>query len=133
MPTEHKPHRITATSPIERQIRKAQEEGQFDDLPGAGKPLPDLDEVYDAAWWVKKLVRRERISMLPPALSIKLDIERALEKIRTLRSEEQVRAHVDALNAKISRVNAQTTTGPPTTTGRFDPNTIVDRWRSGTL
>ncbi len=133
MPTEYKPHRIRATSPIERQIQKAQEEGEFDDLPGAGKPLPDLEEVYDAAWWVKKLVRRERISMLPPALSIKLDIERALEKIRTLESEDQVRTHVDALNAKISRVNAQTTTGPPTTTGVFDSNTIVDRWRSGTL
>ena len=133
MPTEHKPHRITATSPIERQSRKAQEEGQFDDLPGAGKPLPDLDEVYDAAWWVKKLVRRERISMLPPALSIKLDVERALEKIRTLESESKVRAQVDALNAKISAVNARTTTGPPTTTGVFDPDTIVERWRDGAL
>ena len=133
MPTEYKPHRIKANSPIEQQIRKAREEGQFDDLPGAGKPLPDLDEVYDAAWWVKKLVRRERISMLPPALSIKLDVERALEKIRTLESESKVRAQVDALNARISKVNAETTTGPPTTTGVFDTDAIVERWRDGRL
>lgn len=29
---------------IERQIRKAELEGQFDDLPGAGKPLPERPE-----------------------------------------------------------------------------------------
>ena len=32
---------------IEAQIRVAMEEGAFDNLPGAGKPLPNIDQEYD--------------------------------------------------------------------------------------
>ncbi|MGV9308285.1 DnaJ family domain-containing protein [Nonomuraea sp. NPDC003727] len=39
---------------IDRQIREAQERGEFDDLPGAGKPLPNRDELNDELWWVKR-------------------------------------------------------------------------------
>ncbi len=46
----------------DRQIREAMERGEFDDLPGAGQPLPDLGESYDANWWVKRWVQREGIS-----------------------------------------------------------------------
>lgn len=43
----------------DNRIRQAEEEGQFDDLPGTGKPIPDIDEPYDPLWWVKKWIRRE--------------------------------------------------------------------------
>ena len=33
--------------------------GEFDDLPGAGKPIPNLND--DPLWWVKKFVERERL------------------------------------------------------------------------
>ena len=131
--TKRKPPGVSFDSWIDQLIKRAQEEGDFDNLPGAGKPLPDLEEVYDPSWWVKKLVRRERISMLPPALSIKLEAERALEKARKLRSEKQVRKHIEALNAKIARVNAQTTHGPPTSLTALDVESIVRRWREGSL
>ena len=42
--------------------------GDFDDLPGAGKPMKDLGTDHDPDWWVKRLVEREQISVLPPAL-----------------------------------------------------------------
>lgn len=45
----------------DNRIRQAMEEGQFDDLPGAGKPIPDIDEPYDSLWWVKKWIRREQM------------------------------------------------------------------------
>jgi hypothetical protein len=45
----------------ENRIREAIEQGAFDDLPGAGKPLPDIDEPYDEMWWVRKWVQRERL------------------------------------------------------------------------
>jgi hypothetical protein len=35
------------------------EEGDFDNLPGLGKPIPDIDEPYDPMWWVRPWVRRE--------------------------------------------------------------------------
>jgi hypothetical protein len=41
---------------VERQIRLAQERGDFDDLPGRGKPLPGLD---GPPWW-RRLTGRMR-------------------------------------------------------------------------
>lgn len=46
----------------DNRIRQAMEEGQFDDLPGFGKPIPDIDEPYDPMWWVKKWMKREKLS-----------------------------------------------------------------------
>jgi hypothetical protein len=45
----------------ENLIRDAAERGELDGLPGAGKPLPGLDEPYDPDWWIKRWVRRERL------------------------------------------------------------------------
>jgi len=42
--TERKPPGVSWESWFEEQIRQAQEEGAFENLPGAGKPLPDLEE-----------------------------------------------------------------------------------------
>jgi hypothetical protein len=46
----------------DNRIRQAMEEGKFDNLPGFGKPIPDIDEPYDPMWWVKKWMRREQLS-----------------------------------------------------------------------
>ena len=35
-------------------IREAQERGEFDNLPGAGKPLTDLGDTDDPMWWVRR-------------------------------------------------------------------------------
>ncbi len=43
----------------ENRVREAIEEGQFDDPPGLGQPIPDIDEPYDPDWWIKKWIRRE--------------------------------------------------------------------------
>lgn len=45
----------------ENRIQQAVEEGKFDDLPGCGKPIPDIDDPYDPDWWIRKWVRRERL------------------------------------------------------------------------
>ena len=42
----------------ERKIREAMERGEFDDLPGQGKPLKLGDR--DPNWWVKGLLEREQ-------------------------------------------------------------------------
>jgi hypothetical protein len=46
----------------ENQIRRMIEEGKFDNLPGAGKPIPDIDEPYDENWWLKSFLKREGIT-----------------------------------------------------------------------
>ena len=63
--TEQKPPGMSWESWIDQQIREAREAGLFDNLPGAGKPLPNVADGYDPLWWVKQLVQREQISVLP--------------------------------------------------------------------
>ena len=46
----------------DRRIREAMERGEFDDLPGAGKPIPDLEDGYDPEWWTKKWAQREGLT-----------------------------------------------------------------------
>src|SRR6478736_5784586 len=52
---------------VDLQIKRAMERGEFDNLPGAGKPLGDLGSPYDRDWWLKKLIEREQITVLPAA------------------------------------------------------------------
>src|SRR2546422_5206664 len=89
--TERKPPGRSWESWLEEQIRQAREDGAFDNLEGAGKPLPDLDQGYDPDWWVKKLIRREKGSVLPPALGLLRKVEVEMARIWTLRDEAEVR------------------------------------------
>jgi uncharacterized protein (DUF58 family) len=111
---------------IEQQIREAQENGVFDDLRGAGKPLADLDEPYDPMWWVKRKLRDEKLSLLPAALQVRLDLERALDA----RTEPELRERLSELNQRIARLNSRVTDGPPTTLAPVDIDAAV-RWRRG--
>jgi Domain of unknown function (DUF1992) len=83
--TERKPPGVSWEFWFEEQIHRARADGAFDNLAGAGKPLPDLEGGYDPDWWVKKLVQRERVSVLPPALELIRKIESEIKKIRDRR------------------------------------------------
>jgi hypothetical protein len=50
-------------SMVERRIREAIERGEFDNLPGAGKPIADLDQPEDELAWVKRWMKREGIDL----------------------------------------------------------------------
>ena len=126
--TQRKPPGISFESFADQQIRQAREDGLFDDLPGKGKPL-DMHDVYDPNWWTKKFLRREGVSVLPPALEIRRTVEQEMEKIRDLRSEKKVREAVEALNEKIRLVNRSRSWGPPTTQAVLDVGSIVAQWR----
>lgn len=45
---------------IDRVIREAVERGEFDDLPGEGKPVPGAGTKDDEGWWLRKWVKRSR-------------------------------------------------------------------------
>ena len=127
--TQRKPPGTSWETWIDAQIRVATEAGAFDNLPGAGKPLPNLDQAHDPLWWVKQLVQREHISMLPPSLELLRKVERELAAIEKLDDEATVRRRVDALNVEIAKVNATVVEGPPTRLGVLDVDQIVARWR----
>ena len=48
----------------ENRIREAIENGEFEDLPGLGTPIPDIDEPYDPDWWAKQWYRRYQREMV---------------------------------------------------------------------
>jgi len=127
--TQRKPPGTSWESWIEAQIRVAQEQGAFDNLPGAGKPLPNLDQEHDPLRWVKQLAEREQLSLLPPSLELLRKVEKELAALEKLPDEATVRRRVAALNVEIARLNATAGEGPPTRLGKLDVDQVVARWR----
>lgn len=46
---------------VERLIRQATERGEFDELPGAGEPIPGAGTVDTEGWWIRRWVERNRL------------------------------------------------------------------------
>src|SRR5262245_43503347 len=128
--SERKPPGKSWHSWVEEQILQAQRDGEFEGLEGRGCRIPDLDAPYDPLWWVKKLLEREKLSVLPRALEIRAQVDRAVEALWALATEAAVRARVSAINADIARANRSTAEGPPTTLGLLDVEDVLERWRS---
>lgn len=114
---------------VEQQLRVAQERGDFDDLPGAGKPIEDLGTDHDPDWWLKKLVEREKITVLPPALSLRVEDARLDEELDRLSSEKEVREALDDFNARVRRARMQLEGGPPVITPLRDLDAEVAAWQ----
>jgi hypothetical protein len=115
---------------IDKQIREAHERGEFDDLPGSGRPLPDDGEAYDEEWWLKKLVVREQLTGLAPAtLKIKREAEELLARVASLPSEARVRDTVADLNDRIDKACRGLVDGPPVVLRQFDVEAVLAHWR----
>jgi hypothetical protein len=127
--TERKPAGVPWESWIDRQIRRAEERGEFDDLPGAGRPIPDLDKPFDELWWVKDKLRREGLSYMPPSIALRKEAQDALEEARGARSEAEVRAIVSEINDKIRAANRMGIQGPSLLLVPYDVDRIVRDWR----
>ncbi|HEY0573762.1 MAG TPA: DUF1992 domain-containing protein [Pseudonocardia sp.] len=126
---EHGPRYESA---VDRAIREAQERGEFDNLPGKGKPLPGLDGPDDELWWVRDYIRREGLSteeLLPESLQLRKQIERVDEAVAGLPSERAVRDHVHELNRQIRRARI-VPSGPPVVLRLVDPDQAVARWQA---
>jgi hypothetical protein len=117
---------------VERQIRLAQERGEFDDLPGKGKPLPGLDGPDDENWWLKGYLRREGLStepLLPTPLQLRREIERLPDTVAGLPDEQAVRNLVRELNRRIAEW-LRAPVGPAVPVGPVDVDAVVARWRT---
>jgi hypothetical protein len=116
---------------VDLQIRQAMARGEFDNLPGAGKPLRGLDGTHDPDWWVKGLVERERITAaLPPALALRkedAELDAVLDRETT---EDGVRRTVADFNRRIVDARRQLLGGPPVVTRTRDVEREVEAWRS---
>ena len=123
-----KPPGMTWETWIDRQIRVGMENGDFDGLPGHGKPIADIDRPHDELRWVREKLRREGYSHLPPTLAIRKDHDDTLELVRAAGTEAEVRRLVTELNQRIRKVNATATAGPPSTVAPLDVERVVAEW-----
>lgn len=126
---ERKPPGVRFETWIDRQIRQAAERGEFDNLPGAGRPLPDLDRPHDEMWWVKDKLRRENLSYLPPTLALRKEVHDTLEAAIDAPTEAQVREILRRLNETIVEANRTPLRGPPVMIRPVSIERFLEDWR----
>ena len=117
----------------DQRIREAMEAGSFENLPGAGRPIPGDDQPLEEMWWVRRKLRDEGLSFLPPTLEVRLLAEKTLDEIRRATDEVTVRQLIDTLNGRIRAAEGSAVPGPASTVGQFDPDDVVARWRDGRI
>ena len=127
--TDRKPAGVGFGTWVERQIREAAERGEFDNLPGAGKPIADLDKPHDELWWVKGKLRRENLSYLPPTIALRKEAEDALVAAYEAGSEAEARRILADINLKITEGNRKAGEGPPLNLTPFDTERVLRTWR----
>lgn len=117
------------SSYVDQQLRVAMARGDFDDLPGAGKPIEGLGKTHDPDWWVKKLVEREQISVLPPALALRKEDADLGSELDRETSERVVRDLLEDFNRCVVEARRQLQGGPPVITKLRDVDAEVAAWR----
>jgi hypothetical protein len=115
---------------VDHQLRIAMERGDFDNLPGAGKPIKDLGAQHDPDWWIKRLVEREKITgVLPPALQLRKDDAELDSELDRHTAESEVRRLLEEFNARVMKARYTPVDGPPLVTMPRDVDAEVARWR----
>lgn len=114
---------------VDLQIREAEARGEFDDLPGKGKPLPHLGSQHDPDWWIKQLVEREKITgVLPAALQLRKDDAELDGVLDRLATEAEVRRTLGEFNQRVIQARRQLEGGPPVVTPTRDVEAEVAAW-----
>src|SRR5947209_19494809 len=119
---------------VEAQIRAAQARGEFDDLPGKGKPL-QLPEVHDPNWWIKSKLQREGIdtsALVHPTIALRREADSFPESLAELTTEEQVRAVLEDFNRRVVAEWRRPMTGPslPVAARQVAIEPMLERWRA---
>jgi hypothetical protein len=93
----------------EKQIREAMERGEFDDLPGAGKPLSGMSPVYDPEWWAKGFIRGEQVRAR--ADEVRGIIREELPRLRVQKDREAAMARFHEIREMVAALNEHLSEG----------------------
>jgi len=114
---------------VDLQVQEAMRRGEFDDLPGAGKPL-DLPDKHDPDWWVKQLIEREKITgIAPPAIALRLEDAELDAQLDREPNADGVRRVLTDFNARVVEARRQLLGGPPVITPTRDVEAEVTAWQ----
>jgi hypothetical protein len=115
---------------VETELQQAIRRGEFDNLPGAGKPLDGLSDRHDPDWWIRRKIEREQLSGLgPPALTLRVESAQLHERLDRIHREDEVRTAVEDFNHRVIEARRQLLGGPPVVTPVRDVAAEVDGWR----
>lgn len=117
---------------IDQQIRAAQERGEFDDLPGFGKPLADGAAPYRPDWWLHQVVEREGAGahVVPLPLALRKLADELTAGAEKLRTEREVRAAVADYTERAVKARMLPQVGWGVVLPELDADEIVAAWRS---
>ncbi|MDT0203493.1 DUF1992 domain-containing protein [Nocardioides sp. AE5] len=114
---------------VDLQVRQAMERGEFDNLPGAGKPIEGLGGDDDPDWWLKRLVEREKVSVLPPALALRTEDRELDARLDEENTETAVVKILEDFNRRIVEARRQLQGGPPVITPLREIDEELAAWR----
>ena len=115
---------------IDRQIREAQERGEFDNLRGAGEPLKGLGGRPDENWWVKGLMEREGLRPpLPGSLLLRKEVAEIGDLVADCTTEAQVREIAEDLHRRILTSRRRGIDVPRIVIPDVDVERVVRDWR----
>ena len=90
---------------IEQRIKEAQEKGDFDDLPGSGKPLVIEDDAHipEDLRLAHKILKNA--DFLPPELQLKKEIRQMEDMLEKIPDEKEKYRQIKKINYKIMQLN----------------------------
>ena len=114
---------------VEVSIQQAIRRGEFDNLPGAGKPLEGLSDHHDPDWWIKRKIQSEKLTGLgPPALMLRVESAEFADRLDELSHQDDVRDAVADFNRRVIEARRQLLGGPPVVTPTRDVEDEVRAW-----
>jgi len=129
--TERKPAGMSFETWIDHQIRQAQDQGAFDGLAGAGRPLPRRDREQTSYEWALEWARRENggaDGMLPPGLALRKERDGLPEVVERLPSEDAVRAVVEDFNDRVAAHWRRPADRADAVPGMADLDALLEHW-----
>jgi hypothetical protein len=109
--------------PVEEQIKEAIARGEFDNLPGQGRPLPTGDD--GPGWWARRQIEQVRRQDRLSELSARID--RDLGEVWVLRDETAVQERVTEFNLEIEAANRDVPIDEQLSL--LDPADVLRTWR----
>jgi len=90
---------------VEKRIKKAKEEGVFDDLPGQGEPLSIEDDSHipEDLRLVHKILKNA--DCLPPELQLRKEIRQMEDMLENIPDEKEKYRQIKRINYRIMQLN----------------------------
>jgi len=116
---------------VETAIQQAIRRGEFDDLPGAGKPIEGLGTQHDPDWWIRRKIQTEKLTGLgPPSLMLRTEHAEFEERVDAFAREHEVRKYIEDFNRRVIEARRQLQGGPPVVTPLRDADEEVAAWHA---